>query len=223
MNESKRYTKTDYVKDMYSLFVTVLLIMVTIFFFQMSESYKEVVIELNVQKTDSYKLQTENLDLVEENDFLKTENRELRLDLEEKVSRQNDLTVSRKQQVPEVVKSDSFEVVATAYDLAYASCGKTPSDPAYGITANGTNLQGKTRAEAMTIAVDPKVIPLGSKVEIVFSEPYTHFNGIYTARDKGGAIKGNKIDVFMGDFNQTKSHPSTLDFGRRTVKVSILK
>jgi peptidoglycan hydrolase CwlO-like protein len=42
-----------------------------------------------------------------------------------------------------------------------------------------------------TIAVDPKVIPLGSKVII---------NGyVYVAEDTGGAIKGNKIDIYVKD------------------------
>ncbi len=42
-----------------------------------------------------------------------------------------------------------------------------------------------------TIAVDPSVIPLGSKVEI---------NGhVYVAEDTGGAIRGNKIDIYVAD------------------------
>ena len=42
-----------------------------------------------------------------------------------------------------------------------------------------------------TIAVDPSVIPLGSKVLI---------NGyVYIAEDTGGAIKGNKIDIYVSD------------------------
>lgn len=46
---------------------------------------------------------------------------------------------------------------------------------------------GKTMTPYRTIAVDPKVIPLGSRVEI---------NGqIYIAEDTGGAIKGNRIDM----------------------------
>ena len=45
-----------------------------------------------------------------------------------------------------------------------------------------------------TIAVDPKVIPLGSKVEI---------NGkIYIAEDTGGAIKGNRIDLCVGSHSE---------------------
>ena len=50
-----------------------------------------------------------------------------------------------------------------------------------------------------TIAVDPRVIPFGTKVMI---------NGIvYTAEDKGGGVKGNHIDIFCG------SHSAALKIG----------
>lgn len=112
---------------------------------------------------------------------------------------------------------------ATAYDLSVASCGKAIGTKGYGITANGTKLSGKTRLQAMTVAVDPSVIPLGTKLKITFPEPYGHFTGIYTANDTGGKIKGRKIDVFMGDFRQNKAHQSVRNFGIREVKVEILK
>ena len=62
------------------------------------------------------------------------------------------------------------------------SCGKTPSHPAYGITATGTRA-----TPGRTIAVDPTIIPYGTNVII---------NGhTYIAEDTGGGIKGNKIDI----------------------------
>ena len=60
-----------------------------------------------------------------------------------------------------------------------------------------------------TIAVDPNVIPLGSKV-------YVSGYGIAIAADTGGAIKGNIIDVY---FN---SEADCIAWGRRTVTVEIL-
>lgn len=60
-----------------------------------------------------------------------------------------------------------------------------------------------------TIAVDPSVIPLGSKV-------YVEGYGIAIASDTGGAIKGNKIDIYMNSLSDC------ISFGRRTVTVSIL-
>ena len=77
----------------------------------------------------------------------------------------------------------------------------------------------------MTIAVDPKVIPLGSKVLLLFeNESYRRYNGVYTARDTDGAIKGNIIDLFMGDFGLVwNEHPSTKAFGRVKAKAIVLK
>lgn len=54
---------------------------------------------------------------------------------------------------------------------------------------------GTTPKEGRTIAVDPRVIPLGSTVYI---EGY----GYYIAEDTGGAIKGNRIDIFLMDYNK---------------------
>lgn len=76
----------------------------------------------------------------------------------------------------------------------------------------------------MTISVDPAVIPLGSKVLINFSDPaYKKYNGVYTARDTGGAIKGRKIDLFFGDFGSNEANQKTRDFGRTKAKVLVLR
>ena len=70
----------------------------------------------------------------------------------------------------------------TITHYSIASCGKSPSHPAYGITATGTYATA-----GRTIAVDPRIIPYGSNVKI---------NGhTYVAEDTGGGIKGNKIDI----------------------------
>lgn len=83
-------------------------------------------------------------------------------------------------------------------------------------TANGYCLIGKSRTDAMTIAVDKSVIKLGTRVYVEFPAPYQHFSGIYTARDTGGAIKGNKIDLYIG-WSNTKD---AWNFGvRKGVKI----
>lgn len=92
---------------------------------------------------------------------------------------------------------------ASAYTAGFESTGKRPGDKGYGITASGT------KAAKGTVAVDPKVIPLGSKLYI---EGY----GYATALDTGGAIKGNKIDLFYDSLYEAKQ------FGRRTLTVYIL-
>ncbi len=93
-----------------------------------------------------------------------------------------------------------FTVSATAYTAYCKGCS--------GITRTGINL--KKNPGAKVIAVDPKVIPLGTKVWV---EGY----GYAVAGDTGGAIKGNKIDVFIPTQSQA------LKWGRKNVKIKILK
>jgi 3D (Asp-Asp-Asp) domain-containing protein/LysM repeat protein len=95
--------------------------------------------------------------------------------------------------------SNQITVEATAYTASCEGCS--------GITKTGVNL--KTNPDAKVIAVDPSVIPLGSKVHV---EGY----GYATAEDIGGAIKGNRIDVFIPTQN------GALAWGRKDVKVTIL-
>ncbi len=97
---------------------------------------------------------------------------------------------------------------ATAYDAS--SCGKSPSHPAYGITATGA------RAGYGIVAVDPSVIPLGSKLYIESADG-SYVYGSAVAADTGGAIKGNRIDLC---FN---TRAEAISFGRRAVKVYVLK
>ncbi|MCR6471786.1 LysM peptidoglycan-binding and 3D domain-containing protein [Bacillus safensis] len=76
-----------------------------------------------------------------------------------------------------------------------------------GITATGVNLNKNPNAKV--IAVDPSVIPLGSKV-------YVEGYGEAIAADTGGAIKGNKIDVHVPSKSQAKN------WGVKSVKVKVL-
>lgn len=89
---------------------------------------------------------------------------------------------------------------ATAYNWDCNSCDGR------GITSTGYNLKKNPHG---VIAVDPNVIPLGTRVYI---EGYGH----YVARDTGGAIKGNKIDIHMPTLKQARN------FGGKKVKVTIL-
>ena len=56
--------------------------------------------------------------------------------------------------------------------------------------SDGLTKSGTTAVEGRTIAVDPRVIPLGSRV-------YIDGYGVFIAEDTGSAIKSNKIDVFL--------------------------
>lgn len=90
----------------------------------------------------------------------------------------------------------------TAYCPCKQCCGKDEDDPGYGITAIGTQA-----TEGRTIAVDPDVIPYGTRV---------YFNGnTYVAEDCGGAINGNHIDLYFD------SHEAALEWGYRQREVLV--
>lgn len=105
---------------------------------------------------------------------------------------------------------EAMVLEATAYDLSYASTRKRPGDKYWGITASGT------RARPGTVAVDPRVIPLGTKL-YVESLDGTKDYGFAIAEDVGGAIKGMRIDLFFNTATEVRN------FGRRDVKVYILE
>lgn len=95
--------------------------------------------------------------------------------------------------------SNQISVEATAYTANCTGCS--------GITKTGVNL--KANPNAKVIAVDPAIIPLGTKV-------YVEGYGYATAEDIGGAIKGNRIDVFI------PTEDGAASWGRRQVKVTII-
>ncbi|HEY4553567.1 MAG TPA: LysM peptidoglycan-binding domain-containing protein [Bacillaceae bacterium] len=97
------------------------------------------------------------------------------------------------------VAGKEITVTATAYTASCEGCS--------GITATGLNL--KANPNLKVISVDPSVIPLGSKV-------YVEGYGYAVAGDTGGAIKGNKIDIFI------PSKQDAINYGVKTVKVTIL-
>lgn len=97
----------------------------------------------------------------------------------------------------------TFYVIATAYTPNCKGCT--------GITKTGVNVR-KTKKKI--IAVDPRVIPLKSKVELIVDGKSW---GYYYAEDIGGKIKGYRIDVLMRSYTQAKN------FGRKKVKVRVIK
>ena len=93
-----------------------------------------------------------------------------------------------------------FVVSASAFTANCNGCS--------GITTTGINL--KKNPDVKVIAVDPDVIPLGTKV-------YVEGYGYAIAADTGGAIKGNKIDVFF------PSKTEAYKWGRKKVTIKILE
>ncbi|MEG0579529.1 MAG: 3D domain-containing protein [Niameybacter sp.] len=96
-----------------------------------------------------------------------------------------------------------MSMTATCYSQA-------PYDPTGGgsLTASGTRVKRDPDGYS-TIAVDPRVIPLGTKL-------YVEGYGYAIAADTGGAVKGNKIDLYFNPGPEYKG------WGKRTVNVYVL-
>lgn len=101
-------------------------------------------------------------------------------------------------------QNEVIQVVATAY-IALCDSGCS------GITATGYDVRNTihTPQGRRIIAVDPNVIPLGSIVRIDGVE--------YRALDKGGAIKGRRIDVLVASIENARN------FGTKVLNVEILE
>ncbi|MFJ7935829.1 3D domain-containing protein [Sporosarcina sp. NPDC096371] len=100
---------------------------------------------------------------------------------------------------PTVSNEKELLVTATAYTAYCEGCS--------GTTAYGIDLRANPNHKV--IAVDPNLIPLGTKVWV---EGY----GEAIAADTGGAIKGHKIDVFI------PSYDGAMEWGVRKVKMKVL-
>ena len=90
------------------------------------------------------------------------------------------------------------EYVVTAYCSCVKCCGKS----------NGITASGEKAVEGVTVAMN-KSIPFGTKI-------YIDGVGERIVQDRGGAIKGNRIDLYFD------THQEALNFGRQTKEVMIL-
>ncbi len=102
----------------------------------------------------------------------------------------------------QITYSNAINGVATAYI----------PDGKWGYTTYTGN-----RARVGVIAVDPKVIPLGTKVYVKTNNSSFGDYGYAIAWDTGSAIKGNKIDLFM------ESYDLSMQWGIRDVTIYILE
>ncbi len=92
----------------------------------------------------------------------------------------------------------------------------TVSATAYTAASGKKTASGRV-AQYGVIAVDPKVIPLGTKLYVESTDDGKSWQyGYCVAGDTGGAIKGNKIDLFFNSRNEC------LQFGRRSAIVYVL-
>lgn len=108
----------------------------------------------------------------------------------------------------DMAQLESVEVTATGYTAGKESTGKSPGHPEYGITYSGVKVR---KDDFSTIAADPKVFPIGT---IMYVPGY----GFGVVADTGGAIKGNKIDLYFDTKQQVYK-----EWGKRKVRVYILR
>lgn len=116
--------------------------------------------------------------------------------------------------------TQGYTVSATAYCAGTAASGCPINSKGHsvctgsyndGITASGRRAVAGDGSEANPhlVAVDPKVIPLGSRL-------YIDGYGFALAADTGSAIKGNRLDLLL------PSHQTALQFGRRQLQIYLL-
>ena len=91
--------------------------------------------------------------------------------------------------------------------------GKIRKFLAFAYTSGRLTSEGNKPIAGTTIAADPRVLPMGSRVRITGAGEYS---GIYTVSDKGSAIKGQKVDIFV------RSRDEAIQFGRKHVYIDIL-
>ena len=113
------------------------------------------------------------------------------------------IAAAKKAKAKKAKQQSQYKKLGTFNASAYCGCASCCG------SAGGHTASGTTPRAGRTIATDPSVIPLGSKVLIDGKE--------YIAEDTGGAIGGKRIDIFFS------SHSEALQFGRRSVEVSIKK
>jgi 3D (Asp-Asp-Asp) domain-containing protein len=108
----------------------------------------------------------------------------------------------------ELSKYPKHEVLATGYTAGYESTGKYPESPSYGITYSGVKVK---RDLFSTIAADLAVFPLGT---ILWIPGY----GYGVVADKGGAIKGNHLDLYYETVQDVYEN-----WGKKTLEVYVVQ
>lgn len=101
--------------------------------------------------------------------------------------------------LPQVIYAGEYTIVAYCVEQYPHICGGNP-----------TTKSGEPVTPGVTIAADPDVMPLGTRI-------YIDSIGERVVQDTGGAIRGHKIDLAV------ESHQEAVEFGRKTAKIYILE
>jgi 3D (Asp-Asp-Asp) domain-containing protein len=117
----------------------------------------------------------------------------------------NNLTL---EDVYDWTKYPKATVTATGYTAGVESTGKSPDHPGYGITYSGVKVK---RDLYSTVAADLNVFPIGT---ILWIPGY----GFGVVADKGGAIKGNKVDLYYETVADVYN-----EWGKKTLEVYVVE
>lgn len=114
-----------------------------------------------------------------------------------------------------VTKEDT-EAKAEAEAEAAAAAAEAKKSKARSFRATAYCLKGKTasgkRVKRGLIAADPRVLPLGTKVELTAGK----YSGEYLVADTGGLVKGSKIDIWVPSCGEARR------WGKRNVKLTVI-
>lgn len=107
------------------------------------------------------------------------------------------------ERLPQVValQPESAEKAGYRQEAAFTVTAYCPCEKCCGAYANGYTASGKKATQGVTIAADPDVLPMGTEIEL---DGHT-----YTVQDTGGAITGNRLDLYFD------SHEDALQWGVR--------
>lgn len=132
------------------------------------------------------------------------------------LSRESEITepkIKPKNPVPDFkVAASEIKTDARKFSLPDADLGSPMTFHATAYALKGRTRTG-TSVRRGVVAADPRVLPLGSVVQIKAGK----YTGVYTVHDTGGRIKGNIIDVWVPSNHEARQ------FGRRRVQLSVLK
>lgn len=99
--------------------------------------------------------------------------------------------------MPQIRQQDAAQTKEQTFTVtAYCPCEKC-----CGAYANGYTATGAKATQGVTVAADPDVLPMGTEIEL---DGHT-----YTVQDTGGAIAGNRLDLYFD------SHEDALQWGVR--------
>ncbi|WP_428911170.1 3D domain-containing protein [Niallia sp. Krafla_26] len=105
-------------------------------------------------------------------------------------------------------KYPKVKVTATGYTAGVESTGKNPGHPEYGITYSGVMVK---RDLYSTVAADLQIFPIGT---ILFIPGY----GFGVVADKGGAIKGNRVDLYFNTVDDVYNQ-----WGKKDIEVYVIE